>query len=610
MNHPQFTCEPPHNSHKEQQEKISVGFLLQIINGISDPVFVKDRLHCWVLLNDAFCNFIGHSREDLLGKSDYDFFPKQEADVFWEKDELVFTTGITNENEEDLTDAFGVTRVISTHKSLFEDETGNKFLVGTIRDTTGRKQAESALIRSNAVLKAQQEAAIDGILIVDENRRVVSYNQRFAQLWQISEAVLHTGDQRQFIASVLDKLENPDEFLTKVEYLYYHIQETSRDEVALKDGRTLDRYSAPVLRCVRAASPLGEAACRQTSPVGDHYGRVWYFRDITESKRAEESLRKSEGRLRQQAKELEQTLDQLQLTQIQLVQSEKMSSLGQLVAGVAHEINNPVNFISGNLCYTDDYTQDLLRLLQLYQQHYPDPVLEIQDYLEVIELDFLKSDLPQILTSMKLGADRIQQIVVSLRTFSRLDEAEIKTVDIHEGIDSTLMILQSRLNANDVDKKRLVSRHRPAIEVIKEYSNLPLVECYAGQLNQVFINILNNAIDALEESFVIHDLSLVEDKGQKTTPTIRIYTEVVEQNRVTIRIADNGPGIQEEVKQRLFDPFFTTKPVGKGTGLGLSISYQIVRERHGGSLQCISKPGQGAEFVITIPLVQACESQF
>ncbi|MEH1858485.1 MAG: ATP-binding protein [Nostoc sp.] len=274
-----------------------------------------------------------------------------------------------------------------------------------------------------------------------------------------------------------------------------------------------------------------------------------------------------------------------------------MSSLGQLVAGVAHEINNPVNFIYGNLTPAKEYTQDLLSLLQLYQSHYPEPVLEIEDFAERIELDFLKSDLPQTINSMKVGADRIREIVLSLRTFSRLDEAEMKAVDIHEGIDSTLMILQSRLKGND---------QRLTIEIIKEYGKLPLVECYAGQLNQVFMNILSNAIDALEESFIICPILGENARSieQRTSPQICIRTQLQEPNQVTIRITDNGLGIPEDVKKQLFDPFFTTKPIGQGTGMGLAISYQIITERHGGSLECISQLGQGAEFVIKIPLIQ------
>ncbi len=320
-----------------------------------------------------------------------------------------------------------------------------------------------------------------------------------------------------------------------------------------------------------------------------------------------QQLELSEAEEREKAKQLEQALDELKRTQAQMVQSEKMSSLGQLLAGIAHEINNPVNFIYGNLTHVDAYSKDLIGLLQLYQQHNPTTAPEIQDEIEAIDLDFLMEDLPKMLASMKLGANRIRQIVLSLRNFSRTDESEAKPFNIHDGIDSTLMILQTRLKAK---------HDHPTIEVVKEYGDLPLVECYVGQMNQVFMNLLANAIDALEESFVINhntlgeaaqgaSMSLVNNLGQMTNPQIRIRTEMLDAVQVVIHIADNGPGMSETVKQQLFNPFFTTKSVGKGTGLGLSISYQIVTEKHGGQLQCVSAPSQGAEFIITIPVKQA-----
>ncbi|MEA5553239.1 GAF domain-containing protein [Anabaena cylindrica UHCC 0172] len=292
----------------------------------------------------------------------------------------------------------------------------------------------------------------------------------------------------------------------------------------------------------------------------------------------------------QQAEQLTQTLHELQATQTQLIQTEKMSSLGQLVAGVAHEINNPVNFISGNLIHINEYAEDLLSMLNLYQQKCPEPSQDILELAEELDLEFLIKDLPKSLYSMKIGVERIRQIVLSLRNFSRLDESEMKEVNIHDGIDSTLLILQHRLKARP---------EFPCIKIIKEYSDLPLIECYAGQLNQVFMNILSNAIDALES----YKTSTAE------TPTIwniTISTTIKEVNsnlkNVVIRISDNGPGMPETVRTRIFDPFFTTKPVGKGTGLGLSISYQIVVEKHGGLLKCNSQPDRGTEFLIEIPI--------
>ncbi|HEY9607091.1 MAG TPA: ATP-binding protein, partial [Allocoleopsis sp.] len=330
------------------------------------------------------------------------------------------------------------------------------------------------------------------------------------------------------------------------------------------------------------------------------------FSDITSAKRAESALRQSEAREREKATQLELTLQKLRQTQAQLIQTEKMSSLGQLVAGVAHEINNPVSFIDGNLYYANQYIHELLDLLHLYQKHYPHPVAEIQMFAHSIDLRFVNEDLPKLLRSMKVGAERIRQIILSLRHFSRHDESEIKPVDLHQGIDSTLLILQSRLKA--------AGRHR-AIEVVKEYGNLPMVECYAGQLNQVFMNILTNAIDALEDLRIDSSTSRQGEIGQM--PCIRIRTSYLRgqdqhnpaswpgqrvTDSVLIQIADNGSGMTEAIKAKLFEPFFTTKPVGKGTGLGLAIGYQIVVEKHGGNLGCESQPGRGTEFWIKIPV--------
>ncbi|MEA5565036.1 ATP-binding protein [Anabaena sp. UHCC 0399] len=291
-----------------------------------------------------------------------------------------------------------------------------------------------------------------------------------------------------------------------------------------------------------------------------------------------------EHRVEERTNALQETLKELQLTQTQLIQAEKMSSLGQVVAGIAHEINNPVSFILGNLYHTQQYTSNLLKLVEVYQKYLPNPPLEVEKTIETIDLNFLIQDLNKIFHSMKVGAERIKKIVNSLRNFSRLDEANIKKVDIHEGIDSTLMLLSHRLQI----------RHQSlTIQLIKNYDvQLPKITCCPDQLNQVFMNIITNAIDALED---------LEDMVQEA-PTITIQTKLIDINWIEITIADNGVGISEKNQSKLFDPFFTTKPVGKGTGLGLSISYQIIVKKHNGKLNCYSTPGEGAKFAIQLPI--------
>jgi signal transduction histidine kinase len=298
-----------------------------------------------------------------------------------------------------------------------------------------------------------------------------------------------------------------------------------------------------------------------------------------------------EQRVEERTAELQNTLQELQLTQAQMIQAEKMSSLGQMVAGVAHEINNPVNFIYGNIFYVNEYTQHLLELVQLYQSEYPASTSAIQAKIADIDLEFLRADLLKLLASMQIGAERIEEIVKSLRTFSRLDESEMKEVDIHEGIDSTLLILQHRFKGKPGCQP---------IAVIQDYGNLPLVECYAGQLNQVLMNILTNAIDVLEQ---VNTQSTYQD-FQARPLQINIRTSVIDLHWVQIAIADNGTGMSLDVRKHIFDPFFTTKPVGKGTGLGMSVSYAIITQKHGGKLECFSTLGEGTEFLLQIPIRQ------
>ena len=314
-------------------------------------------------------------------------------------------------------------------------------------------------------------------------------------------------------------------------------------------------------------------------------------RDITERK-------KSEAKLRQQAKDLQKTLTKLKKAQLKLVQSEKMSSLGQTVAGIAHEINNPICFIHGNLSHARDYILDIFRLLSLYELDCGEQSDRIQKMVREIDLNFIKEDLPKLFLSMEVGTERIREIVLSLRNFSRLDESEKKEVDLHSGLDSTLMILSSRLKENST---------RAEIKVIKEYGDIPKIECFAGQLNQVFMNILANAIDAIDDAKNFQTHSHFCDV-KSVVPVVRIKTELMRNSRtqtpkkIVIRIKDNGVGMSESVRSRIFDPFFTTKSVGKGTGMGMSISYQIITQKHRGKLKCQSSLGKGTEFTIEIPI--------
>ena len=446
---------------------------------------------------------------------------------------------------------------------------GEMAYLATLRDVTDRKRAEEMLWLYDRAMAATST----GVTIADATKPehpIIYCNPAFESM---------TGYRREEILGKNCRfLQGIDTDSEALEIIRQALKTDSECQVTLKNYR-------------KDGTTFWNAL--SVSPVRDRTGKLTHFigvqRDITDRKQAEEDLQNSEAQSREQSTQLATALDELQTTHSQLVQSEKMSSLGLLIAGVAHEINNPVSFIHGNLAYLKDYTQDLLHLLELYQEHYPNPVPEIQQETKKNELDFLAEDLPKILSSMSIGVERICQIVQSLRNFSRHDDSQMKPMNLHEGIDSTLLILNHRLKGNG---------EMPPIEIIKQYGDLPPVECFAGPINQVFMNILSNAIDALDDP----NSQLTFEEMSENPSQIKICTEVVG-NFVEIKISDNGPGITEEVKQRIFDTFFTTKPIGKGTGMGLSISYQIIVERHKGKLYCTSELGKGTEFTIKMPIV-------
>jgi two-component system, NtrC family, sensor kinase len=424
-----------------------------------------------------------------------------------------------------------------------------------ISDISDRKRAEAerntlleAIEHSQACLSTIVEAVLDGLIVQDPQGKILFANPAAIELFGLSSELISTYSFGTLIVN---------NGFTEVEIAI------ATGEIKIAEMRTVE-------------------ITWQDQPAD-----LISLRDITNRKTAEAALKHSESQLRQKAEELEGTLEELTRTQMQLVQSEKMSSLGQLVAGVAHEINNPVSFIYGNVEHLHNYMNDLFDLIQRYQDCYPNPCEELQDFEEEIELDFIREDLPKLISSLHVGTERIREIVLSLRNFSRLDRARLLPANLHEGLDNTLMILNHRLKPKP---------DRPTIEVIREYGELPEVLCYSGELNQVFMNIISNAIDILEEE--------TTNKTRIKNLQIRIVTEAT-QTWVKIRISDNGAGMPPEVKNKIFDPFFTTKPVGQGTGLGLSISYQIVVEKHEGTLECFSQRDRGTEFVISIPIRQS-----
>jgi PAS domain S-box-containing protein len=543
-----------------------------IVDSSPDWIFIKDQQYRYILANQSYARQMGKSVRELVGMSDLDLFPEEmvlgnpEKGIhgFRTDDTLVLAGEVVHNPHDVVAIAEGEVKIFDTQKFPLRGNEGDILgVIGISRDITDRQAIGAALAESEQRFRLLVESAQDLIWVLDAGGRYKFLNS--------ATRTMLGYEPEEMLGHLFTEYLAPEEAEKTV-------QEFQR---VLKAGSVFQYESAFLAKDGKAVNTMISAIVIHDDQ-GDVVEMIGTMSDISDRKR-------SETQLRQQTQQLEKALIELQSAQSHLVQSEKMSSLGQLVAGVAHEINNPVNFIYANLNYANDYIQDLLKVVEIYQRYYPDPSPELQAEVETVELEFLMSDLPKLFTSMKVGADRIQKIVLSLRNFSRMDEAEYKPVDIHEGIDSTLMILQNRTKPRP---------EHPGIRINRDYEDLPLVECYAGQLNQVFMNIFSNAIDALEE----RDSERSLHEMAETPSIISINTEITDNNQVLIRITDNGTGIPESVRQRIFDPFFTTKPVGKGTGMGLAISYQVITEKHGGTLQCFSTPGQGTEFIIGIPI--------
>ncbi|MCC3530288.1 MAG: PAS domain S-box protein [Microcoleus sp. PH2017_22_RUC_O_B] len=552
-----------------KQAEVANKSLAAILEATPDFVGICDLDGHAIYMNKAGRKMVGiDENEDISNKQVGEFAAASARSTFQKAIATAISEGVWS-GETAFVSASGVeipvSQVIISHSA----PDGQLAYISTIaRDISDRQQAETALRLSEERYRSLIAATAQLVWMTDAEGKPIAPMDWMAYTGQSLEeatenwlSAIHPDDRELTAQAWMRAVETKN--LYEVEH-----------RLRAADGR----YSYFWVRAVPVLAADG--SIREW--VGTHT-------DISDRVQVLEALKQSAGQYRSQAAQLEKAFRDLHETQAQLIQTEKISSLGQLVAGVAHEINNPINFIYGNITHASQYARDLLELLHLYQEKYPNPLPEIAEVAEEIEIDYLMEDFPKILESMKVGADRIRDLVVSLRNFSRLDESQMKRVDIHEGIESTLVILQHKLKANAV---------RPAIEIIKDYGSFAKVECYAGQLNQVFMNLLANAIDALEE----YNSKRSPQEIYASPNTIRINTSA-NSDTVTIRIADNGMGINPEVIRKLFDPFFTTKPVGKGTGLGLSISYQIV-EKHRGKLQCISAPGKGAEFIIEIPISQ------
>jgi PAS domain S-box-containing protein len=535
----------------EPSEREQLEFFRSVYEGSEHPLFIVDVLEdgsfCYVGWNPASERATGISSVHMLGQAPLPSVKKWYVQCVQSGTQVAYEECLRFGNKPKWW--FTTLNPLKDYKGRIHR------LVGTTVDITARKEAEMQLQEKEQFLRCIYDGCSNSIFVVDvlENSefKLTGMNATCKQICGLDDNVLGQN--------IFDLF--PSEVATAM-YQHYLDCIAAGTAITYEDYVTVDNEKIWGLTTL---NPVKDSS-------GNIYRLVGTITNISE-------LKKTQSQLQNKAFELENALNHIASTQTKLIQTEKMLSLGQLVAGIAHEINNPTSFIYGNLDFAQEYANNLLDLIKLYQQYYPKPFPYVQDKIKAIELDFIMADLPMLISSMQVGAERIINIVTSLRTFAHMDEAEYKKIDIHKGLESTLQLLEHRLKKQS---------KRAQIEVIKQYSSLPLVECYAGQLNQVFMNILLNAIDALDEA-------------QISQPKITVSTNFTKDNLISISITDNGNGISEEIQKKLFNLFFTTKPVGKGTGMGLPLSYKIITEKHKGTLECLSKVGAGTTFIIQIP---------
>ncbi len=538
-----------------------------------DPIIITTfEDERFIEVNDSFLEIMGYCREEVIG------YTLEELGIWVNKEERIEfreyleKQGVLQNQEYEFRVKSGAIRIWLLSVEIIN--IGNEICcLAVIKDITDRKRSEKFLWESQRKLATLMS-----------NLPGMAY--RFRNDINLSAEFVSEGCYSLTGYKVQDFIGSNKVFLSKLIYPEDRQRLWNAIDFALEENR----HYQVVYRITTKTGKIKwvwEQGIGVFSELGELIALEGFITDITDSKNAEAALKQSEAELRQEKEKLEAALQELDEVETTLTNTEKMSSLGQLVAGIAHEINNPVTSVYGNIVHLNHYVQDMINLLHIYQEYSPSLPEEIEETIEDIDIDFMMEDLPKVISAMQIGAERIREIVRSLRHFSRKDDVKKTLMNIHDGIDGTLVILKNRLKGGGT---------KPEIKVYKEYGELPLVECYVGMINQVFMNLIGNGIDALEES-------IVRDNWDGKVPTIWIKTTAISK-QVQIRIIDNGLGMNEEVKERLFERFFTTKPVDKGTGLGLSISYKIIVEKHGGKLECFSAPGEGAEFLIEIPIEQ------